>query len=1134
MIDPRPVKRSTHPANAVRLWIFLLILAIMGTAASSAYAVGWEVTARALPTHLLPGHRGIIQVHVYNTSAQSSIGPVTVTDTLPEGVTAESAGYNGNLSELQGTRGNDLRAWDCSGIGTSVVTCTNHAEEMPTIKPGVMQPLLIAVNASPAASGVKPNRVTVAGGGAVASASAVDPLAFSSTVAGFGFAGFDGWFTNADGTVDTQAGSHPYELTVSFDLNSIEEEEREFGFELVQAGGHVRNLAVDLPAGLVGDPTIMPRCSQEQFAGEFLRSHCSVATQVGINDIGLGNEERMGVFPAPVYNLAPPSGVAAEFGFYLGGTRTYIDAVVRSGGDYGITVRTENIVQSFPVLASSTIIWGDPADPSHDYQRQGLGGACEERFSNGLGFHCSVTTPEAPLLTLPTSCTGPQTFGITASPWEFPSVVGEAHFVSHDSSGAPLGLSGCDHLGFAPSLTVAPDTTAADTPAGLAVDVRVPQEGLLGLEGTATSNIQNTTVTLPQGMAINPGQAAGLQACQQAESGIGTEGPPACPGASKVGTDEIETPLLFHSLRGNVYVLQSNPPELKLLVAASGEGVNLKLVGVVHLNEETGQLTTTFTGTPELPFTDFKLTFSGGAQAALTTPASCRSYETTSDFTPWSSPFVADAFPSSPFQVTSGPGGGPCPSAPLPFAPAMIAGATTDRAGAFTNFSLLLQRPDGQQRISSLQFKTPEGLLGMISRVPLCTAAQAEADACPEASQIGHTVVEAGPGPFPLVVPQPGQPPAPIYLTEPYKGAPYGLLVKVPLVVGPFVLQTQVIRAKIEVDPLTAQLTITTDPLPQVIDGVPTDLRTINAVIDKPEFMFNPTNCSPASFSGTAFGAPPPGAGGPGASAAISNHFGVGSCRELEFKPDFKVSVSGKNSKVGGAGLTARIVNPATPPGGRATDQAGFARVKVELPVQLPSRLTTLQQACLASVFDANPASCPAASIVGHGKVRTSLLPVPLEGPAYFVSHGGEKFPDLTIVLKGYGVTVDLVGTTFISKKGITSTTFKAPPDVPFNTFELTLPQGKYSALAANVNLCALTRVVTVKKRVTVHNRGRINHIVRRVKRRIAESLVMPTEFVAQNGAELHENTKIAVTGCPKATKQAKAKGAGHYRKRRR
>jgi hypothetical protein len=375
----------------------------------------------------------------------------------------------------------------------------------------------------------------------------------------------------------------------------------------------------------------------------------------------------------------------------------------------------------------------------------------------------------------------------------------------------------------------------------------------------------------------------------------------------------------------------------------------------------------------------------------------------------------------------------------------------------------------------------------MISKVPLCGEAAANAGTCSSASQIGHTVVEAGPGPYPLAVPQPGEAPAPIYLTGGYKGAPYGLSIVVPLHVGPFTLQTQIVRAKIDVDPRTTQLTVTTDPLPTIIDGIPADLRAINAVIDKPGFMFNPTGCEPGAFSGTAFGTE-------GSTAPISSHFQMGSCRSLAFKPDFRVSTSGKTSRQNGASLDAKILYPTGALGNnQASSQSNVKSVKVSLPKQLPSRLTTLQKACPSATFEANPANCPAESKVGTATAITPVLPVTLTGPAYFVSYGGAKFPELVVILQGYGVTVQLHGETFISKTGITSSTFRQVPDVPITSFELKLPEGKYSALAANGNLC------TTK-------------------------LKMPTAFTAQNGAVIHQSTPITVTGCAKHKTKTKHK----------
>ncbi len=1061
---------------AALLVVFLWLIVV--SAGAETAGPGWQASVRTLPTYLRPGGTGVIQIDVYNVGAAASSGVATITDVLPNGLTATgSAGLGGKCA------------------GTRVVTCQvpTAAETLPNseitygLYYGGYYPVSFGVRADADATGTETNHVTISGGGALTPAAASDRVTFSSSPPKFGFADFDGWFSNADGTLDTQAGSHPYELTFSFDLNTAATPEEEGNEEFTLAGGEPKNIELSLPPGFVGDPNATPQCSRQQFDHEA----CPASTQIGSDTFGTaGGEhgqyygERGHIFTRSIYNLVPSAGVPALFGFEVNGNQVFLEAKVRSGGDYGITVHLENLPQNREIAFNSGTIWGVPADPSHEALRE----HCAREYEGG----CPSGAALVPLLTLPTSCEGPQVFSVKVDTWENAST-SEASFPSHGSEGEPVGFTGCDRLGFGPSISVAPDTTQADTPAGLTTDVKDPQEGLLTPEGISTSNLKNATVVLPEGVVINPARAAGLALCPLAQDGVGQEGPPSCPSASQVGTAKVTAPLLAEPIEGEVYVLESDPPHIKLLVALAGEGVEIKLVGNVSLNEATGQLTTTFEKSPELPFTDFKLSFSGGPQAAVATPTGCGLFTSTSDFSPWSSPFVQDVFPSSEFAIESAPNHSVCAS-PLPFTPSMIAGATTDQAGGYTDFSMLLSRADGQQRISKLQFKTPPGLLGMISHVSLCEEPQASKGECPASSQIGHTVVGAGPGPYPLYVPEPGKPQAPIYVGGPYEGAPYSLVIAVPVIAGPFNLGTTVVRGKIEVDPQTSQLTITTDPLPTILDGVPTDLRTIDAVIDRKEFMFNPTNCNPRSFSGTATGVD-------GATASLSSPFQVGSCRSLGFEPTFKVSTSAKTSRTEGATLHVTLTLPDE---GGLSSIANVQRVKVSLPKQLPSPLKTLQKACLEKTFAENPKSCPVASQVGQVKVSTPVLPGGLTGTAYFVSHGGAKYPELILVLTGQnGVAVQVDGETFISKQGITTATFGTVPDVPFSSFELTLPQREYPALTANGNLCKGT-------------------------------LIMPTEMAGQNGLVIQQSTKIAVTGCPKSKKVTHKKGKHAHAKRKR
>ncbi len=589
-----------------------------------------------------------------------------------------------------------------------------------------------------------------------------------------------------------------------------------------------------------------------------------------------------------------------------------------------------------------------------------------------------------------------------------------------------------------------------------------------------------------------------------------------CPNGSKVGTVKIKTPLLEHELEGAVYLAtqDNNPFESLVAMYIVAEdpysGSLVKLAGEVSLNPATGQIVTTFKNTPDVPFENLELHFFGGERAPLATPSHCGTYTTTAVFTPWdgNGPVTAE----SSFNIEHGPGGAPCPGATLPFNPTVNAGATNIQAGAFSPLTVTVNRKDGEQNLKSIEGKLPPGLSGVLTGVELCPEPQANEGLCGENSKVGEATIGVGIGNDPFTVTG-----GKFYLTGPYNGsggctvgeagcAPFGLTFEVPAKAGPFDLANTknnhppcdcvLVRGKIELNPQTAAITITTNPpgspdsIPTMIEGIPLEIQHVNATTTRGNFQFNPTNCSKMALTGTV-------QLNEGGTSTITTPFQVTNCAALKFEPKFSVSTSAKTSRTSGASLSAKLTYPNVPQG---TD-ADIAKVKVELPKQLPSRLTTLQKACTATQFEANPAACPAASKIGYAVVHTPLIPVPLTGPAIFVSHGGEAFPSLTLVLQGYGITIDLVGTTFIDKAGITSTTFKTVPDQPFSSFELTLPEGPYSALTTAGNLCT------------------------------AKNLTMPTEFLAQNGAELKQSTKIAVTGCPKTKKTTHKKKHKHRAK---
>ncbi len=970
---------------------------------------------------------------------------------------------------------------------------------------------------------------------AVVAVLAVFAFAAAPAMAEFGLQRFAVGVTNQNGTPDVQAGSHPYALTTTFVLN------QPTGGEGARPEGDLKDARLELPPGFVGDPTATPRCSYQTFEEQVGSGNgrCPPETAVGIATTLITSTESPGEVDAtnaPVYNLVPPKGVAAEFGFVAAQREApvFLDVSVRTGGDYGLTVNVPDLSQAVLIAGAKVTIWGVPAEPSHNLVRgecvdeilqnpQPIGKARfglredEDELEGPIGTYaekseevlvfptlkseetggCASQAPKLPLLTNPTSCGVPRTATVSVDSWEEP---GDFSGTRKGSVSLPE-LVGCEKLDFSPTIKATPDGTGGSTPTGLDVDLHVPQESTLNPVGLAEADVKNTTVALPEGVQISPGAADGLLACTPAEIGLHTAEEPSCPEASKVGTVEVTTPLLPDPLTGYAYLATQDENPFGSLIALyltfddPVSGVLVKVAGQVSLDPVTGQIVTTFDETPQFPFNDFKLDFFGTDRAPLSTPPLCGAYTTTSSIAPWSG--TPAATPSAKFQITSGPNGTPC-SGPRPFEPGFEAGTTNVQAGAYTPLTLTMSRPDADQALGKLSVVLPPGVSAGLQGVKLCEEPQAATGDCPAESQIGQVIVGAGLGGDPYSV-EDGK----AYITGAYEGAPFGVDVVVPAVAGPFNLGTEVVRSKVEVDPTNAHLTVVSNPFPTILDGIPLQLQHVNVTVNRPGFVFNPTSCEPMKLTGELESSE-------GATADVSTPFQVTNCAALSFKPEFKVSTEAKTSRTEGATLHVNLTLPA----GAEGTKANVKEVKVSLPKQLPSPLKTLQKACTEKVFAENPANCPKASNVGEASVTTPVLEGGLKGPAYFVSHGGAKYPELIMVLTGEdGVTVQVHGETFISKQGITTATFATVPDVPFSTFELTLPKREYPALSANGNLC---------------------------QAQAAGKLLMPTEMVGQNGLRINQSTKITVTGCPKSVKKASHKRkkarrgrVGHGRRKR-
>jgi Domain of unknown function DUF11 len=1056
---------------------------------------GWSLRALAQPANLSLGsteaclisplERGCdgYTLVVTNVGSQMAPGSITISDTPPAGVTVVHVEGEGLATKV---------ALVCS---EAQVQCL--AEDVPA-----GETLMMRINVTVNETGLTPpglNRAEVSGGGAP-SVIVSQPTKISAEPVPFGVQDFGLQSLDGRGSPEALAGGHPEGLLTSLYLttSNIRPNGTPSDFHPRE---EVRDVVVDLPLGFVGDPQAAPKCSLHALLLEVEETACPTGSRIGtvVFEASPGSFRAsggQGSETSSVYNLDPEAGYPAEFGFtYLGKAVLMYASVVRLDGVYRLRVAVPGI----PVLNTmgvSLLLFGDPAN--HD----------------GLGSG-------PPFFTNPMDCAGGSSEAkVQIDSWEDPGEFREA-----GSSSYPR-VVGCDKLQFHPSLAVTPDTTQADEPSGYGFDVQIPQTESQIVPGTPP--LKSATVTLPPGVSVSPSAADGLGACPAegpgginigssnvtpqgqdlgdpwaTELGGGQGGPGEssyddglwhlarghCSENSTVGSVEVVTPLLPKPLHGQLYLAQpgcggegqtrcgpadaSSGNLFGMYLEAAGFGVVLKLRGSVSVSPTTGQVSVTFRENPQFPFSDLRLRVDGGPRAPLANPLTCGGAGTTADLTPWSTPVTPDVTPLSSFTVDWDGNGGACPAPPL--TPGFSAGMSTSlSAGSFSPFTLTLSRTDRQQYLSRLSVTTPPGLLGMLSSVTLCGEPQAAQGACSAASEIGTTTVAAGAGSHPFWVT------GHVFLTTGYAGAPFGLSIVVPAKAGPFNLGNIVVRASISVNPETSALTIVSDPLPQIVDGVPLRVQTVNVAVNRPNFMFNPTNCEAHQIAGAV-------AGAQGGVANVSSTFTAAGCRNLAFSPKFTASTSATTSKKRGASLDVKILYR---PG-----QANIKSVSVALPKQLPSRLTTIQQACPADTFAANPATCPPGSLIGIAHGHTPVLPAELVGPAYLVSHGGAAFPDVVLIIQGEGIRVDLRGSINISK-GITSSTFASIPDVPITSFDLSLPEGPHSALTSNLPSGA---------------RGSL----------CGKKLAIPTTLIAQSGLQLRQSTQVAVSGCPKGRAKA-------------
>jgi hypothetical protein len=821
---------------------------------------------------------------------------------------------------------------------------------------------------------------------------------------------------------DTQAGGHP---DVSWNISW---KTRSQAPEDPCRCDDGRVIQIHSPTGFIGNPHVAPKCT----VSEYNTGECPEESQVGVSTI-LGSL----FFAAPVYNMEthPDQAGLIAFTVPILGVPVFIDLAARTESDYGLDSTGAPIQHAFPIPNVGLTLWGVPALPIHD----------EFRFKTPLSDHGNETgatsnSPPLPYLQNPTTCGVPLTASVDIEYYS-----GRTY---HADSPYPS-TTGCDTLSFNPSLTGLPTSTSTDSPSGIDLVLKVPQSQ--SPTTPTASQIRSTSVTLPEGVSLNPSAADGKVACSDGDSGIGTRHGATCPQFSKVGTVTLDSSALPGPIPGAIYLGEPKEGDpYRIILAADGFGTHVKVQGSVNADPVTGQLVASFVDLPQSPLSEFNMHFFGAERGLLATPVKCGTYEMESEFVPWNSQLPNQSSISF-FSIDSGAGGSPCPGLTRPHSPKFEAGSSTTTAARHTSFSLSLTRGDGDQNLSGLTVTAPPGLSASLRGIPYCAQAAIDllsspgyegvieqaSPACPAASQIGTATAAAGAGSRPVYVG------GKVYLAGPYKGAPLSFLVVFPAVSGPYDLGTVAVRAAIDVDPTNAQVTAVSDPLPQILGGVPLRTRFIRVDLDRESFVINPTNCDPFSVDAMV-------TGDEGAVASLENHFQTANCDRLAYAPSLRLRLTGGLERRGHPAIHAKL-----------TAGSGEANSRV-ISVTLPKGelLDNAHIGTICTRADFAKETCPAGSLIGQAEASTPLLDQPLKGNVYLRS-SSNKLPDIAVDLKGQ---VDFVATARIdSVRGRLRTTFETVPDVPLGTVTLDLVGGSKGLINNSESLCGTSKSATAR-----------------------------------------------------------------------
>jgi hypothetical protein len=851
----------------------------------------------------------------------------------------------------------------------------------------------------------------------------------------------------------SQAGDHS-DFTIDLTLKTEEHE----------LPAKTRDISIDLPQGLLANPIAAPRCSAVQFVGTDVEDKsnatgCPQDSQVGITHIIVANKfEGTADFVEPVFNLQPAQGEPARLGFIALTYPILIDTELRP--DYGITSTVRGADSLASLLESTTTLWGVPADEGHD----------EERLTPYEAVHSqgAIETPDGkrqsglapvPFMSNPTRCGDVFPIRATATSYQLPEQISEGF-----TSLAPA--AGCVLLDFNPDVSVKPTTANADSASGLDVSLTFPTDGFEQPNLLIEAEQRKVEVVLPEGVSVNPSQAAGLGVCSEAELARETASSPAgagCPLSSKIGTVAAKSPLLEEPAEGSLFLAKpyQNPfgtlLAIYLVVKVPDRGVAVKLSGKVMLDPDTGQLVTTFDDIPQLPVSSFKMHLREGTRSPLVTPSTCGIFTSTATFTSWAEQVVT-VHPS--FEISRGVGGGLCQSGTPPFEPGFEAGTLSNSAASFSPLYMRLTRRDGDQNLVRFSSTLPPGVLAKLAGVSRCPDQAIEtakaksgedelaAPSCPLNSEVGHLLAGAGVGPALTYVP------GKIYFAGPYQGAPLSVVAIVPAVAGPFDLGTVVVREALALDPETAEVQIDgsrSEPLPRILAGIPLNVRDVRVYVDRPDFVLNPTNCDPETFRAQIWGGGiEPFSETDDVMLPLATRFQASNCSQLGFRPRLSLRLVGGTRRGSFPSLRA-VLRP------RAGD-ANISAAQITLPHSAFIEQNHFRTICTRTQFAAH--QCPAGSIYGHVRAFSPLLDEPLEGPVYLRS-SDHVLPDLVISARGI-VEANTVGR-IDSVKGRLRSNFESIPDAPLSKVVLTMQGGKKGLFVNSTNICSRRYRATVR-----------------------------------------------------------------------